>query len=172
MADDSPDRKKTRSRRGATMVEFTLLGIPTIFLFTSILTCSIDMWQFFTLSYAVDQTARYAATHGAGCASSCTITRADVATYLEGQAIALSPSLTTMVLNDGSGAITCNPVTACPSGTSQFPSSGHNTAGTNTVTITVTYALTNPFAMFWPSAGSVRPGTFTVGGKSTQVVLF
>ena len=175
MHNNSSVRKARGSRRGATLIEFTMLGIPAIFLFTSIFTCSIDMFQFFTLSYAADTTARFAALHGSGCSANgnaCTITQAAVATYLKGQALALNSTLTTMTLNDGSGAVTCNPVTSCPTPTAQFPSSGNNVAGTNSVTVTVTYGLTNPIAMFWPSGGSSPPGTFTASAKSTQPVLF
>ncbi len=161
-------------RRGSTLIEFTLLGIPAIFLFTSVITCSIDMWQFFTLSYAVDETARYAALHGATCSAngnSCTVSRATVATYFETQAIALNPSSTTMKLTDSSGTITCNPVSSCPSGSSQFPAASHNSLGSN-ITVSATYALTNPIAMFWPGSGIVNSGSFTVGATSTQGILF
>jgi len=157
------------------MVEFTMLGIPSIFLFLSIMSAAIDMWQFFTLSYAVAQTARYASVHGAGCSTgsnACTITRAQVASYFESQALALVPASTTMTLNDGSGAITCSPVTSCPSSASVFPASGHNTAGTNTVSVSASYTLTDPIAMFWPSAGSALPRTWDVKAASTQEVLF
>lgn len=162
-------------RRGATMIEFTMLGIPAIFLFLSIMSAAVDMWQFFTLSYAVGQTARYASVHGAGCTTgtnSCTITQANVASYFETQALALIPASTTMTMNDGSGVITCTPVTSCPSPTAVFPSSGHNTAGANTVSVSASYTLTDPIAMFWPSAGSLIPRTWTVKAASTQEVLF
>jgi hypothetical protein len=156
------------------MVEFTMLGVPAIFLFISIMSCAIDMWQFFTLSYAVAQTARYASVHGANCSgtNSCTITRANVASYFQTQALALIPASTTVTLNDGSGVITCSPVTSCPSSTSVFPASGHNTAGSNTVSVSATYTLTDPIAMFWPSAGSVSSRTWAVRAASTQEVLF
>lgn len=172
-----PRPKRQRTRRGSTLVEFTLLGIPAIFLFTSVMTCSVDMWQFFTLSYAVNQTARYAALHGASCASpnSCQVLRSDIATYFQGQAMALDPASTTMKLDDGSGVITCNPVTSCPSASSVFPSSGHNAPnGANSVTVSATYTLTNPIFMFWPgsSTNSVVSSRFVVGATSTQQILF
>jgi Flp pilus assembly protein TadG len=169
-------RKSNTRRRGASLIEFTLVGIPAIIICTSVMTSAIDMWQLYTLSYAVDQTARYAALHGSTCSAgsnSCTITRADVATYLQNQAIALDPASTTMVLNDGSGAVTCNPVGSCPSSSSRFPSTGHNSPTTpDTVTIQATYQLINPLFMFWPGAGSVTATRFTVGATSTQQVIF
>jgi Flp pilus assembly protein TadG len=168
-------RDKRRSRHGSTLVEFTLLGIPVIFLFTSVMTCSVDMWQFFTLSYAVKQTARYAALHGISCtqnSNTCQVTRATIATFFQNQSIALSAAGTTLILNDGSGAITCNPVTACPSSTSNFPSSGHNGLG-GQITVTAKYSLTNPIFMFWPgTSGSIVSNSFLVGATSTQEILF
>jgi hypothetical protein len=165
-------------RRGSTLVEFTLVGIPVIFLFTSTMTCAIDMWQLFTLSYAVDQTARYAAVHGSTCSSgsnACTISQSDVAEFFQKQALALDPALTTLVLNDGSGALSCSPITECPSPSDRFPSAGHNSptgSSPDRVTIQVSYPLLNPIFMFWPGAGSVRAGRFTVGATSTQQVMF
>ncbi len=162
-------------RRGVAMLEFTLLGIPAIFLFIAVVTCSIDMWQFFTLSYAVDQTARYTALHGATCTqngNTCQITRADAAAYFQAAALALNPASTTMILTDNSGSVTCSPVTACPSSTSFFPAVGSNTPVTNNVTVQARYALINPMAMFWPGGGTVAAGNFTVTAKSTQEILF
>jgi Flp pilus assembly protein TadG len=167
-------------RRGSSLIEFTLVGIPAIIICTCVLTCAIDMWQLYTLSYAVDQTARYAALHGNTCSmgsNSCTITRTDVATYFQNQAIALVPSSTTMILDDGSGAITCNPVNSCPSSSSRFPAAGSNlpataTTAANTVTVQATYQLINPIFMFWPGTNSVGATRFTVGATSKQPVIF
>ena len=159
------------------MVEFVLLGIPAMIVFTTVITCSIDMWQFFTLSYAVNQTARYAALHGISCtqnSNACQVTRDGIASYLQAQAMALSAAGTTMILNDGSGDVICNPVTACPSSISYFPSAGHNSVGTNRVTVTAKYTLTNPIFMFWPGSGTsaVTAHGFIVGATSTQQILF
>lgn len=169
-------RKSRERRRGASMIEFTLVGIPAIIICTSVLTCAIDMWQLYTLSYAVDQTARYAALHGNTCSAgtnSCTITRADVATYFRNQAIALVPSSTTMILNDGSGAVTCNPIHSCPSSASRFPSAGHNSpTAPDMVTVQATYQLINPIFMFWPGASPVSATRFTVGATSRHPVVF
>ncbi len=165
----------SRRRRGSTLVEFTLLGIPAIFLFTSVMAASVDMWQFFTLTYAVNQTARYTALHGLTCTlygNTCTVSRATIATFFQSQAMALDPALITMVLNDGSGAITCNPVTSCPSSTSTFPSTGNNTPRSNTVTVQAKYTVRNPIFVFWPGSSGVASGAFIVGATSTQLVLF
>jgi Flp pilus assembly protein TadG len=173
------ERPRIRSRRGSTMVEFTLLGIPGLFVCMSVLMTGIDMWQFFTLSYAVTQTARFASVHGATCgqttpiANTCLVTRAQVAAYFESQALALSPSSTVLKMTDGSGTITCNPVTSCPSGSSDFPATTNNAVGTN-IAVTASYPISNPLFMFWPTgAGTgVHAATYTLSAGSTQEILY
>jgi Flp pilus assembly protein TadG len=160
-------------RCGSALLEFTLLGIPVLFLFTSVITCSIDMWQFYTLSYAVEMTSRYAGMHGATCGgtNTCTINSGAVTSYLVSQAIALDKSLLNVTLTDGSGSTTCNPVTTCTSGTAQFPAAAYNSVGAN-ITVTATYRLVNPIAMLWPGSSGVNAGTFTVGATSTQGIVY
>jgi Flp pilus assembly protein TadG len=174
---DCRDARAFRNRRrGATLIEFTLLGIPAIFLCTSIVACSIGMWQFFMLNYAVAETARYASMHGATCVHSasnpndCSIMQTDVATYFENAAIALAPASTTLKLTDGSGVTTCSPVTSCSSA-AMFPSAGNNAVGSN-ITIQGSYTLLNPIFMFWPSGGSVAAHNVNVSSSSTQAILF
>lgn len=170
-------RRRRGSRRGATVIEFTLLGVPGLLLCMSIVMSGIDMWQFFTLSYAVAQTARFAAVHGATCAqtapttNSCLITRAQVAAYFETQALALSTASTVLTMTDGSGAITCNPVTSCPSDTTNFPATTNNAVGSN-ISINATYPISNPVFIFWPGAGKVSPSTYTVGATAAQEILY
>jgi Flp pilus assembly protein TadG len=171
---DSGSKGRARfSRRGSAMIEFTLLGIPGLFLCMSVIMSGIDMWQFFTLSYAVAQTTRYASVHGATCAgtNTCTITRAQVAAYFESQALSLVTASTVLIITDGSGTITCNPVTSCPSGSTTFPATTNNAVGSN-ITLTATYPISNPLFMFWPGAGRVNPTTYTVGASSTQEILY
>jgi Flp pilus assembly protein TadG len=166
---------RRQGRRGSTLIEFTLVGIPAIILTTSIVTCSIDMWQLYTLSYAVGQTARYAAMHGSDCVSpnSCAIARSEVGAFFSRQALALAAASTTLIMNDGSGEVTCSPVTSCPSPTSQFPSNGHNSPATpDQITIKATYRLINPLFLFWPGAGSLGATRFTVGATAKQQVIF
>ena len=46
-------------RRGNSLIEFTLLGVPLLFIVISIVAVSIDMWEFHNLAYASELTARY-----------------------------------------------------------------------------------------------------------------
>ena len=167
-------RIENRRRRGSALLEFTLLGVPVIFLITSVVSCSIDMWQFYTMEFAVESTARYIAVHGATCSANgntCTIKVQDVATFFEGQSPALNTSKVNVTLTDGSGSTNCNPVTSCAATAAQFPAAANNAVSSD-ITVKATYPLTNPIAMFWPGTAGMRGANFTVGATSKQRILY
>ena len=160
-------------RRGSSLIEFTLLGIPVIFLMTSVIAASLDMWQFFTLSYATEITARYAGMHGNTCESpnSCTVTLGTVVGFFEKQSIALNSALVVVTFTDGSGTTTCNPITTCAASSATSPNTSYNNVGSN-ITVAATYKLIDPIAMLWPGSHGVSGGTFLVGATSTLPILY
>src|SRR5579863_5373707 len=98
--------RKTSGRRGTAVIEFTLVGIPLIFLTISIIEASIAMWQYHSMMYANEIVARYAAMHGKGCTqngNSCTITVGTVAKMIASQAPALDTSKLDVTLYTNSG---------------------------------------------------------------------
>lgn len=151
-----------------------LLGIPMLFLMTSVISMGINGWQLQSLVYATEMTARYVSVHGATCAqngNSCTINRGQVATYFAGQGIALNAGLVNVSLTDSSGTTTCNPVNGCNNSTTQFPASTANSVGSD-ITIQATYAVSNPMAMFWGNSRTVNAQSYTLGAKSRQRIQF
>ena len=76
--------RKAGSRRGDSLIEFTLMGIPIIFITTSIVAMSLDMFEFHNLAYATAATARYISMHGVNGSA---ITVGQIATYFENQGI-------------------------------------------------------------------------------------
>ena len=166
-------RPDARRRRGNALIEFTLLGVPLLFITISIVAVSIDMWEFHNLAYSVEQTARYVTVHGATCTqntNSCTITVGNVATYFKTQALALDPTQVIVKITDGSGTTTCNPVNSCTGSATQFPNPANNSVGSD-VTIKATYILKNPVVLFWPPDIDA-PADFTVGATSRQRIIF
>ena len=166
-------RPDARHRRGNALIEFTLLGVPLLFITISIVAVSIDMWEFHNLAYSVEQTARYVTVHGATCTqntNSCTITVGNVATYFKTQALALDPTQVIVMITDGSGTTTCNPVNSCTGSATQFPNPANNSVGSD-VTIKATYILKNPVVLFWPP-NIDTPADFTVGATSRQRIIF
>lgn len=144
-----------------------------MFMVISIVTVSIDMWQYYSLSYATENTARYASMHGATCAqggNSCTITIGNAATYFASQALALDASKVNVTFTDGSGSTPCNPLNSCTSSSSQYPGSSNNAVGSD-ISVSATYTVTNPIAMFWaPNVTASKD--YTVGAKSRQSIVF
>jgi Flp pilus assembly protein TadG len=57
---------KARRRRqgGSAILEFTLTGIPLIFVWINIVQMSLGMWHYHTLQYAIKQAGAYVAVHG------------------------------------------------------------------------------------------------------------
>lgn len=165
----NPDRRK-----GQSLIEFTLVGIPLLFMVTTVVTVAIDMWQYDNLVFAAQSTARYVAMHGRSCiqdGTSCTLTVANVVSYFTSHAIALDANKAKVTLQSASSSTVCEPVSSCSASASQFPPAADN--GVNfDVTVKVTYPITNPIGMFWPGSGTVRTSTFTLLGMSRQRILF
>jgi Flp pilus assembly protein TadG len=160
---------RIRRRRGQSLVEFTLMGIPMVFVTISVVYMSVGMWQFHSLAYASDMTARYVSVHGATCAANgntCTITVGNVATFFATQAMALDTSKVIVKLKDGSGTTTCSPVSSCNSTSTQFPNASYNSVGSD-ITITATYGVKSPLAMFWPPDVDWAHD-YTLGAQSRQ----
>jgi hypothetical protein len=167
-------RTGPRSRRGGNaLIEFTLLGIPLMFITISIVSIGIDMWEFHCLEYTTQLTARYVTMHGRGCSqngNTCTVTVGNVSTYFKNNALALDGAKTTLQLTDGSGTTTCNTVTACTTTNTQFPGASYNSVGSD-VTIWASYTLRNPIAIFWPPLNDPA-NDFVVAARSRQKVIF
>src|SRR4051794_18293265 len=80
------DMKRTfGSRRGNSMVEFTLVGIPLIFALISIFELARGMWIYHTMAYAIKDTTRYVAVHGQLCRNvniGCAVTMDNISRHL------------------------------------------------------------------------------------------
>jgi Flp pilus assembly protein TadG len=178
----TPTRTPTRAscRRGSVMVEFTLSAIPLLFVTISLFWMGMGMWQYHTLAEAVNETARYAALHGADCVGqACSTTVEQIANILAGRAAGIPPGLLNVTLTSAAsgGTVTCNPLTSCQSNSAAWPTMAGNTAvgdssaGTD-ISISATYQFRSPIAMWVPTNGKVQFGTVTLGANSTQPVLY
>ena len=162
-------------QKGSSLIEFTLAGIPLIFVMISVVEMSRGMWNYVTLARAVNQTARFASLRGTSCSSgtnSCSVTVGTVASRLATEAIGIPPTDLSATLVTDSGAVTnCQPLTSCTSNATVWPPSSDNGTGKK-VTISVSYNFQSALAMFWPGAGSVQFGAITLPASSTQRILF
>ena len=132
--------RRRNSRRGASIVEFTLIGIAMIFVVISFFEMARGMWTYQTLAYAVREGTRYAAMHGKDCASpnTCQVTVAQIAGVVKSAAVGVDPTSTTLTLTTASGSATSNTITNLLSNSTNWPPSTAYAPGQK-VTISAVY---------------------------------
>lgn len=172
-------RRRNGQRGGSTLVEFTLVGIPIIFVLISTFEMARGMWIYHSLAYSVKEATRYASVHGATCTTSpniCGVTIGNIATVLKKAGPALIPGQTTVTFKDSSGATTTGLLSALISNGTAWPPS--SPAGTNaigqSVTITAKYPFRSVISMFWPGTGpAIGPlGLIWFPAQSTDRIQF
>ncbi|MBS1855485.1 MAG: pilus assembly protein [Acidobacteria bacterium] len=168
---------RRRSRRGATMVEFVLAGIPMLFAWISIVEMARGMWYYHTLQYSVKRAASYLTVHGATCAmapNSCTIQIKDVAAVLRSTAIGISDSNMNVTFTSQSGtSVSCAPLSNCSANTTQWPptTNGDNQVG-KFVQIRADIMFHSALSMWVPGQGGVQFGVFDFPGFAQEMIRF
>ena len=169
--------QKKKSERGNSIVEFTMAGIPVIFLIYSTIQLGVMMWNYHTLAYAVNEGAHYAAVRGQGCSTNgntCGTTVGTLAQQIANAAIGIPSNQVNVTLTTASGQTQpCNPLSSCFTNTTAWPPSTNNDNATGkNVTVSAKYLFPSALAMFWPSAGASHFGVFALPATSTQQILF
>jgi Flp pilus assembly protein TadG len=168
---------KNKGERGSNIVEFTLAGIPVIFLIYSTIQLSIAMWNYHTLAYAVNEGAHYAAVRGQGCSTggnSCGATVGTLAHQIASAAVGIPSDQVNVTLTTASGqAQSCSPLSSCFSNATAWPpaTNNDNLPGKG-VTVSARYLFPSALAMFWPGAGASKFGVIALPATSTQQILF
>jgi Flp pilus assembly protein TadG len=177
---------RPQTQRGSALLEFTLSGIPMMFIWISVVQMGIGMWQYHTIQYAVKTAGAYATVHGSDCSTggnSCTIEVENVAQVLQNYLIGVDPTQVTVTFNamasdhvTVASTITCTlsgGVSPCLSNTTQWPPSGNNAPGTD-IEIQTEYLWKSALAMVapGPGAGPVSFGTFWLPGFTHQTIVF
>lgn len=164
-------------RRGSSILEFTLVGIPSLFLLISIFEISRGMWAYHTLAKAVNAGARYASLHGSGCSSSgyhCGIAVQDVAGKIAESAPGIPASTLVVTLTSAaSGTVTCNPLSTCLADSTAWPPavSNENAPGKEIV-VTGQYLFRSAIAMVVPGSQPVSFSATNLSASSRQVIQF
>jgi hypothetical protein len=167
--------------RGSSLIEFTLVGIPLIFLLISTVEMARGMWIYHTLAYAIREGTRFVAVKGQGCAtspSSCAVTVGRIAEEIRRAGIGLDPeALSGVTFKALSGrTITCATLQDCLSDGTQWPSSAGapdpGAAQGAEIEITATYPFRSALSMLWPGAGKVKFGTFSFPVSSREAIQF
>ncbi len=164
-------------KRGSSLVEFTLVGIPALFLLISIFEISRGMWAYHTLAIAVNVGARYASLHGQGCQSPgyhCGIAVQDVAGKIAAAAPGISPALLSVTLTSAaSGTVNCVPLSTCLNNTTAWPPAvSHENSPGKEIVVTGQYTFRSALAMVVPGARPVNFSTVNLGASSRQVIQF
>jgi Flp pilus assembly protein TadG len=175
--------KMRRRQRGGTLLEFTLVGIPLIFLLISTVEIARGMWIYETLAHSVRQGTRFTIVKGQNCATSpnsCSVTIARIAQEMQSAGIGLDPAAFTNVTFTAHAGRTITHTTLqdCLSDTTSWPTTlGVTDSGAATgadLEIAVTYRFRTAIAMFWPGTGkaSGSRGTFYFPASSRESIQF
>jgi Flp pilus assembly protein TadG len=156
-------KKRWRSREhgGTSLIEFTLVGIPMIFVLISVFEISRGMWIYHTLAAGVKAGTRYTIVHGKNCSYSpntCTVTIGQIAAQIQNAGPGLLPDQLTLTFTPANGTATTETLTAALADTTVWPSSTANWVGMDII-ISGTYPFSSIISMFWPGAASVGPFT-------------
>jgi Flp pilus assembly protein TadG len=167
--------RKARGRRGNALIEFTLVGIPMIFLLISTFEMARAMWIYNTVVNAVKVGARYASVHGQLCGISpndCLVTVAQVATQVENAGVGLATTqLSLTITTQGVTPVVCT-LSNCLTNNTTCPDPAGNSVG-NTFEIDATYPFTSVISMFWPGGGSTLPlGTINLPASAKERIRF
>jgi len=88
-------RNQAVSRRASSLLEFTFVGIPLMFVLVSIFEITRGMWMFNTLAHSVKEGVRLAVVHGNNCVvapNNCPITAAQICQQMRNQGPGLDPA--------------------------------------------------------------------------------
>ena len=175
--------KKRRSRLGQTLVEFTFVGIPMIFVLISIFEISRGMWIYHTLAYSVKVGTRYASVHGINCVTgannpnTCTVnlgpstTPGTVAYVVRQAAVGLDPAKTTLTFTDSSTSVSCT-LSSCNTATGwPTPDGSANDVG-SPIRIDIRAPFTNAISILFTGSKPLSFASGTLGASSQDYVQF
>ena len=179
---------RKKSCRGNTVIEFTLVGIPMIFVLISTFEMARGMWLYSTLAAAIKDGARFAIVHGHDCAippNSCAVQIRDVANRIAFYGVGLIPAdMQNVTFRTSTRTITCPTLRDClqagalgdtywPSGApgAQPPDPG----GVRRMALEIRgqYPFQSAIAMFWPGAGrGMNFGTFMLPASARESIQY
>jgi hypothetical protein len=172
-------------RRGNTLIEFTLVGIPLIFVLISTFEIARGMWLYETLAHAVREGVRFAAVHGNNCTiypNNCITTVQDIARRIERAGVGLLPEeVRNVVMATPTRQIRCATLAQCLQDTTFFPAlprgaPGYPDTGSQQgswIEIRAEYPFRSAIAMFWPGAGpGMVFGTHVLSASSRERIQY
>lgn len=164
-----------RKTRGNTTVEFTLAGIPLVFVLISTVEMCRGMMAYNSLGHTVREATRLASRSGENClldGNDCATSVSGMAARIQTAASGIPAQDLSVTLNSAAGARSCSPVTACLEDDSLWPPEGANATGAE-ITVTASYSFRSAITMLWPGGGSADASrTFVLEASSTERIQF
>ena len=172
-----------KRKRGQSLVEFTLVGIPTIFILICIFEISRGMWIYNTLNHAAKEGIRYAIVHGQNCGintnsclvnlgpaqNKCNRTNSTVAEVIMCAGGGLDPVNTKVRFTSTLGPSAWYSLNAIPA--SQWPPPNGNLPG-QVITIDMQTPFNTALAMFWPGSSPVSFASGILPASSSDQIQF
>jgi hypothetical protein len=174
---------------GQSLIEFTLVGIPMLFILVSVFEVSRGMWMYHTMAYSVKAGIRYVIVHGVDCTKNgnncpvnlgppkgtCDSTNGTIAEVIRCAGVGLDPKKTTVTFTSAQGTV--GPYTLdvtggtnpCPA--TAWPPANGNQAG-QLITIEIRTPFNSAIAMFWPGAKPVTFASANLAASSSDHVQF
>ena len=174
--------RKSR-KRGQSMLEFTFVGIPVMFLLICIFEISRGMWLYNTLGHAAKEGVRYAIVHGIDCGkngnscqvnlgpatNACNNTNGTIAEVIRCAGVGLDPTNTKVTFTSTQGTLGPYALNAVPA--TPWPPASGNLSG-QAISIELTTPFNSAIAMFWPGASLVRFTSGTLPASSSDQIQF
>ena len=172
-----------REQRGQSLIEFTFVGIPLIFVMICVFEISRGMWIYNSLNHAVKEGVRYAIVHGENCGKSgntcqvnlgpsvnkCDYTNATVAEVIRCAGVGLDPARTTVSFTSTQGTLGPYALNAVPAGI--WPPASGNQIG-QPITIEMRTPFNSALAMLWPGAKRVTFVSGILPASSSDQIQF
>lgn len=176
--------------RGSQTLEFTLIGLPLVFLLFSIANMCFAMMTMHTMQEAVEQGARFVSTRGSTCSSgtnTCSATVQQIAGVVSSSSPGIAASNLSLTLIPASGSanqISCNPISVCLSSCSTgcngsratvWPTttSSDNSPGKDVILSADVTNLPTPMFMFWTMNNNApKIGQTSFHAYSRQRLMF
>ena len=173
------------SRNGSSILEFTLAGIPLVFVLISTVEMARGMWVYHTLAYAIKEGTRFAIVHGQDCVTdpnNCPVRISDVAAQIQWAGVGLDANVLQLTFASSTRSVPSSGSQSLQTSLSDntyWPTNAKGQAvdaGANTglpLTITGTYLYRSAISLFWPGAGKgVAFGAYNLIATSTERIEF
>jgi Flp pilus assembly protein TadG len=164
-----------RRRRGSSLIEFTIAGIPTILLMITTIEMARGMWMYHTLAYAVKETSRFLVVKGSDCKESgnnCAITIGQMFNKFKESGLGLDPAKLTLTVTTSTNKTVCNADTPCAGNADPWPLDSGTVPG-QWVRVEASIPFQSAILIIFPTSGTVsKLGEVTFSASSRELIQF